>query len=130
MTKQKLRLPLVIGLVLLVVALFFARQYFSSKSSSSAFDTAIWQTDISKRNAMAYPVHVGMNKAEVLELLGKPDFEASKGVEWSTTYVYKVPLDSVKAVRVIDFKNEVVDRLGFDDSGEEYYQDTKVETKH
>ena len=79
---------------------------------------------------MAYPVHVGMNKAEVLELLGKPDFEASKGVEWSTTYVYKVPLDSVKAVRVIDFKNEVVDRLGFDDSGEEYYQDTKVETKH
>ena len=78
---------------------------------------------------MNYPIQVGMNKAEVLKLLGKPDFEASKGTEWNTTFVYKVPQNSVKAVRFIDFKDDIVDRLGFDDSGEEYYQEVRIETK-
>ena len=131
MTKIKPRV-LLIGVLLLAVLCVIADFGFNAyRCAHTVFDSQKWKTDVASRFDMPLPINPGMSKSEVLKLLGKPDYQSETDPDGSVTFVYRVPYGwsgEVKAVRFIDFNKDVVDRLGFDDSGENYYsEDQQVE---
>lgn len=88
------------------------------------FESQRWKADIASRCYMKYPIKEGMKKSEVLNLLGKPDYQSKSGPDGDVTFVYCVPsnwLGEIKAAEFIYFKKDVVDSLRYDDADDEYY---------
>lgn len=124
MTRIKPRVLLFRLLLLAVLCVLMDFGFNIYRSMHTVFDSQKWKTDVASRFDMPEPVCAGMRKSEVLKLLGKPDSEASPDANGKSVFVYRIPYGwpgEVKAVRFVNFENDVVVSLGFDDSGEEFY---------
>ena len=134
MTKIKPRVLLFRLLLLAVLCVLVDFGFNIYRSMHTVFDSNKWKTDVASRFDMPEPVCAGMRKSEVLKLLGKPDYQSKTGPDGKAVLLFIVFLNGwsgeVKAVRFVNFENDVVVSLGFDDSGEDYYSDDPLDKNH